>query len=475
MEYNEWLERILAQESPGGEVERLSVVVPSVVQPGEPFVAKLCALDDKGYPSLECEGVVRLTDEVAEGPREAAAFEQGKPAVGRIEGVALPEEGLFRVETEFEGEQYYSNPVQCTNETRDRLFWGDPHVHTVLSNCSPDRCRSLSFCFVAARYLTGLDWVCATDHVSNGRGDLGKWQAQRVAARLFNDPPKFVTLLGYEASLKGGGGGDNNVYFRDDADEYVDEYEEGDIRTLSEGLRGTNHFIVPHHTTRTGKHGELSDWLYVGPEEMPVVEIYSKWGTSEYRGNPIPLDEVHPGPSYVQDFLARGYALGFIGGTDSHATMPSAWGEESSHIAKAPAFTAVRARQLKRSDIWDNIRSRNCYATRGERILLLGNIAGVGLGTRCEWKDPQVPRRVVATIAAESDIVKVDVVCNGKEVYSQAGSGWHLSLDWTDEEPLTDMAFEPCGAFEQPFVYYYLRVTCTSQAQAWSSPVWLTL
>jgi hypothetical protein len=50
-----------------------------------------------------------------------------------------------------------------------------------------------------------------------------------------------------------------------------------------------------------------------------------------------------------------------------------------------------------------------------------------------------------------------------------------MRLEWTDDEPLTDLALPPAGALGRPFVYYYLRVACQSGAQAWTSPLWLLL
>lgn len=451
------------------------MVVPSFVRPGEPFSVKLAALDRMGYPSLECDAAARPIEAQAEGLGQAVSFESGRPAVASIDCASLPKEGLSRLAFGLGGQTFVSNPVRCDAKADDQIFWGDPHVHTVLSDCHPDRCRSLDFCFVCARYVTGLDWVCAADHVSNGRGSPGKWKAQRAAAAAFNDPPHFATILGYEASLKGGAGGDNNVYFADDAEAYVDAYDGGDVRTLSEALAGHDHIVVPHHTTRTGKHGELPAGLYLGPERMPVVEIHSKWGTSEYRGNPNALHKVHPGPSYAQDYLTRGCAFGLIAGTDTHATMPSGYGDEAGHIDRLPGLTAVRARRLTRADLFSSIRARNCYATSAERILVECSIAGAGMGQETAWPDPRVPRPVTASIAVESTITRVDIVRNGEDVYSQAGDGWEMQLGWTDDEPLADLAFPPAGAFSRPFVYYHLRVTCQSGAQAWTSPVWLLL
>ncbi|MCD6359273.1 MAG: hypothetical protein J7M38_00325 [Armatimonadetes bacterium] len=469
-------ERILAVEAPGGPVARLQVVVPSIVGPGEPFTVKLAALDAKAYPSVECDDAAHSVAGPARGVPESVPFAGGRPAIAFIEGVTLPEEGLYRLGFDLGGETYLSNPVLVDAAMDERIFWGDPHVHTVLSSCHPTQCRSLEFCFVAARWMSALDWVCAADHVSNGRSDKGKWEAQRRAVRIFDQPPDFAAILGYEASLRGGCGGDNNVYCRGDLEDFVDCYEDGDTRTLSEALADEECFIVPHHTTRTGKHGELNDRTYLGPERMPVVEIHSKWGTSEYRGNPNALHEVHDGPGHVQDHLAQGYPLGFIAGTDTHATMPSSYGDDSAHIDRLPGFTAVRAHALSREAVYDNIKARNCYATSAERILITGlSIANVGMGAELPWLVPSMPREVRANIAAESDIERVDVVRNGIDVFSMTGDGWRARLTWTDEQDLVQVAFEPRGYFDRPFVYYYIRVTCGSGAQAWTSPMWVTL
>jgi len=472
---NPFFERVLTQESPGGQPARLSVVAPSVVEVGEPFSLRFAALDGVGYPSIECDAEAVALDASSIGVPEHVAFEPGRPAVHQIDGAALREKGLRRLAFELGGETFFSNPIHVVEQAHQRIWWGDPHVHTILSRCHWQACRSLNFCFVCARHVIGLDWVCAADHVSNGRSDVSKWKAQRVAARLFDDPPHFATLLGYEASLKGGAGGDNNVYFVGDAEAYEDAYEDGDTRSLAERLGDQDFIIVPHHTTRTGKHGELNDETYLGPERMPVVEIHSKWGTSEYRGNPNPLHDIHPGPGYVHDLLAQGYALGFIAGTDTHATIPSGFGEDSSHIDRLPGLAAVYAPSLSRANVYRGIQKRYCYATSFERVLIEARVADQLMGTHVHGIDPRAPRRIRALIAAESDVERIDVIRNGQDVHTHRGSSWRIELDWTDEDDLSNVALGPTGAQPRPFVYYYLRVTCASGAQAWTSPVWLSL
>lgn len=467
-------ERIIALEAPGGPPVRVAVTVPSIVSPDERFDAHVVLLDENGYPSVEASGAAVVRSSGSGEDIGHAEFEKGHPAIADVSGLSVPDIGLWRFEGDYDGATFFSNPVLCEHNPRHRLFWGDPHVHTIISNCHPETCRSLDFGYLCARYITGLDWVCITDHVSNGRTDPGKWKAQQVASAVYDDAPDFTNLLAYEASLKGGCGGDNNVYFRAPQAEYVDEYEDGNVATLIEKLGDEDFFVVPHHTTRSGKHGELSHDLYCGPQHHPNVEIYSKWGAGEYRGNPDPLDNIHPGPAYVADFLARGMQFGFMGGTDTHATMSGGYGEEPTHIGRDPGITGVWLEDLSREALYSGLRSRSCYATTGERIIVRAEVAGCEEGTTMAWDDPSEPRRIKVTAAASGSIARIDVIRNA-QVRTLTPDGWHAEWDFIEDDNLSEIAFDPTPSMPHPFVYYYVRVTCESGARAWTSPVWLTL
>ena len=466
--------KTLAVEAPGGPPTRLTLVMPTVTAPGAAFPVRIAALDGCGYPSMELQGAVRVDLEGE--PLGEISFEHGEPAVGVMGDVTLPTEGLFRLSADIDGRTCFSNPTHCSRDPEDGIYWGDPHIHTVLSNCYADRCRSLNCCYVAARWLTGFDWASAADHVSNGRSSLGQWREQMAVADAFDDPPAFVTLPSYEASLQGGAGGDTNVYMRRWPEMFVDEYEEGNARTLcdrlAEVLAPGDFFVVPHHTTRIGKHGEIGDDIYPGPERMPVVEIHSKWGTSEYRGNPNPLLKVHPGPSYVQDLLARGLTLGFIAGTDTHVTLSAVEREDPEHIPHFPGHTAVYTPRLSRAGVFNAIRARRCYGTSLERIYLQGTIGGRPFGSIASWTDAARGREIAVTVAGQSDIDKVEIIRNGECVHRVAGDAWQAHVTWCDEASLNALRLP--SPHIGPFVYYYVRVTCMSGAQAWSSPVWLT-
>ncbi|MBN2302333.1 MAG: hypothetical protein JXN60_07460 [Lentisphaerae bacterium] len=470
---SELQQKVLAQEAPGDVPVALNIIIPSVTKPGEMFDAKVIVLDKAGYPSLKCECSVRV--QIPEQDVVEIAFRRGIPAVGRLQNIRLVNEGLFRLSASCNNLKAYSNPTFCTLEDIPGIYWGDPHVHTVLSNCHADKSRSLNFCFTAARHLSALDWVAATDHVSNGRCDFSKWKEQRAVAELYNDPQEFVTLPAYEASFKSGAGGDNNVYMPSFPDIFTDEYENGNVKTLcnklTDAMSADAFFVVPHHTTRQGKHGEISDEIYPGPDAMPVIEIHSKWGTSEYRGNPNPLKKIHEGPSYATDLLNRGLKMGFVAGTDSHATMPSGGGDEPDHLDRLPGMTAIRCAELTRQSIFNAVKHRQCYAASLERIIMHGSIAGRAFGEELHFADLTTPPEINVLVAARSDITGIDIVRNGTTIHTITPNSWKAQIMYEDREDLSAVQIK--SRYLGNFIYYYVRVTCESGAQAWSSPVWI--
>ncbi|MCK5844325.1 MAG: hypothetical protein KAG97_06430, partial [Victivallales bacterium] len=329
----------------------------------------------------------------------------------------------------------------------------------------------------AARHLSCLDWASAADHVSNGRCELARWKEQVAAANAYNDEEFFVTLPAYEASLNGGCGGDNNVYLSDFPSIFIDDEPEGDSKTLSAKLADLakeekfDFFLVPHHTTRTVKHGEISDEIYPGAERMPLVEIHSKWGTSEYRGNPMPLLDIHDGPSYAIDLLSDGKKFGFIGGTDTHATLTFITGDlEPSVIPSLPGITAARCDALTRNNIFTSMKSRNCYAASGERTFLDFKINKSSMGS-C-LKNDDAPRSMEILVAGKGDIESVEVVRNGETLKKFTPETWLFFACCEDADKFADIA-APSKHIGN-FVYYYVRARMKSGASAWSSPVWIT-
>ncbi len=466
------IEKCLRLEAPGKGLDRIMITIPAIVRPAEPFAAVVSLLDANAMPIIGQGESIKLLC----GTNTACdiSFPPGRSAVCRVEGLVWQETGFFRLQAEIDGKRFVSNPSMATTEDRPLLLWGDPHIHTTVGDCHAERCRTRNLAYSASRYAYGLDFVAIADHVSWApRGTPGKWYDNLAACELFDAPGVFTALYCYETSMKGGRGGDCNIYLRQPSRTYVDPWPE-DLNVTGLCSRIEDDFLaVPHHTTRTGKHGEIPPEAYPGETLMPVVEIHSKWGTSEYRGNPTPLLQVHPGPSYVQDLLAQGYPLGFIGGTDSHTSLTFCrWLETEAHRAQ-PGLTAVMAPANNRNAIWDAMQSRHCYAACGERIWLDVDIGGLPMGQAGECPTSGTVT-IKAQYAAESTIETVEVIRNNQVVHRETPGHWNGQLDWTDTAaadapPMYDVATG------KPTVFYYVRVTAQADARAWSSPVFCKL
>ena len=475
-------QKVILLEGSGKEPVEVNLIAPSLVKPGESFAVKAAVYDENGFSSACCDAELGIKLEQDDSLICVLPFEKGKPAIAAIGNIVIEKEGLYRFEAELNGKSFKSNPVYCSKSNNGQIYWGDPHIHTNLSNCHPDKCRSLNFCFIAARYGTGLDWASAADHVSNGRCEYAKWKEQVAVANQFNEPPDFVTMPAYEASLNGGCGGDNNIYMTDFPEMFIDDYEEGNIKTLVNKLKGKmdeNDFLaVPHHTTRNNKHGEIPDEIYPGEQMMPVVEIHSKWGTSEYRGNPNPLKTIHDGPSYVNDLLQQGLPLGFIGGTDSHSSLTTGHNVdnglivEAEHISALPGMTAIMAENLSRKSIISALKKRRCYAVSGDRTLIAGSVNGRSFGEKISVPDTGSVE-IKAIIAAKTDIENIEIVRNGQTLFRCEPETWQTVVEYSDHDNLAQLVLT--SPHIGRFVYYYIRVTCKNGAQAWSSPVWIIL
>lgn len=470
-------ERVLTRESGESLADTLDIIPPLTVKPGERFDVTVVALHNAHVPATGCDWTVEVTCPDAGLSPVQVTFESGRAAVRRIENVVLEQEGVFRLQAEVAGEVVFSSPVVCRESLPFRVYWGDPHVHTILGDCHWEHCRSLDFAFYAGRYASGLDWMSCADHVSNGRCDHLRFEVQKRTSNNHDAPGEFVALPAYEASLKGGCGGDNNIYMRSWPERFVDHYAEGNIGTLLEELSTllpVGDFVgIPHHTTRTGKHGEIPHAIYPGPDRMPAVEIASLWGASEFRGNPNPLRKIHDGPCYVRDLLGQGLPLGFVGGTDSHTSMPFRLdGRPERPLWAEPGGTAVLSQDLTRDGVFDAIRERRTYAGIKKRSFLnvtLNDarpgsvIAGVGLSS---------PRVLCIEAAGPSEIEALQIIRNGEVAQEWTGLPWHWSGSWTDEGSLEGQALSS-PFLPGPFAYYYVRVVYAEGVKAWSSPVWV--
>ena len=365
---------------------------------------------------------------------------------------------------------------------RDRrvyhLYWGDLHRQSGVS----DGEGALSEHFRVARDLARLDFYAMNDHailtadpcdraymeplkgpasITDARtpGELGDvvalhrvsdaaWQELQRLVRAYNVPGRFAAFLGYEWSCARYG--DRNVHFlRDDEPIRVP-------RTLPElyrALEGVEAMLTPHHTGYArGRRG--TNWNTHAPRLERNVEVVSLHGCSEEpRGSHFPLNNIGMGSNVpggsVQEALARGYHLGFVGGSDGHRPQDPF------------VLTGAYAADLTREAIWEAIYHRRTVATTGaQRIALEFRMDG-------EWQGSLLTLDVLPsfTIRAEgtAPIARLDLVSNGEVVQT-----W----DWSEKTVTLEGRVE--RAPERPDNYYYVRLLQADGNLAWSSPIWVS-
>ncbi len=447
-----------------GPPERLVVVAPSILAPDEEVTVASVALDGFGNP------VRRARVQFPPAQDETAPFDcpEGSNVLDRV-----------RIEDERVGLAGESNPIEIVEDPPYRLFWGEIHGHTCLSDGGQ---RTPDQFYHWGRDTALLDFAAIADH------DFGialndaetHWQMILDAARDFNEAGRFVTLPGWEISHAGMADGQTyghkNVYFVDDEPPFFNSSPYGGGRTkldyvhieeLVELLQRTrSNFMLVDHTSHM-----QTDWGRFVSGCTRLVEVYSFFGCSEARDVPVPVGAGRIAEECTaRAGLDRGRMVGFTAGTDSHMGAPAAYRETSFGHGRIPGLTAVWATELTRDAIFDALWHRRTYATRGERILLHTAVNGQMMGQELLLGERDEPREIAIAVAGTAPIERVDLIHNGATLTSFEGGGkWELGVEYEHDEPIAHLPAAP------GLGYYYARVFQEGGGMAWSSPTWVLI
>lgn len=473
----------------------LHVVLPSIVRPGEQFALKAVMMDARGMPAENWTGRVPLeandTAISVPGAIEFAPEDMGRK---RLQGLVAREEGAFYVRATppgCPGHPPTSNPVVAKADG-PRLFWGDIHMHTLVSNCHPDLCKSPEFGYWYGRNVALMDFCAAADHLRGIHRVEGNWDVIKSCAQELYDPGEFVPLLAFESSHARGYGGDNNIYYRtDDADHFWVERE--DMKGIAPEVtldqlwgwldeQGVPYVSIPHHTGRSGKYRDFED-PYHNPERETVLEVYSWWGSSEARHDDLYLKGGKTDHrAYWRDALELGYRYGIIGSSDTHHTMPGTpypINAENYHYAQhrlnCQGMAAIYADELEREPLFDSLLGRNCYGTTWWRPVIEFSVGGRRMGSEVEADAELRRRRRVEVCVAAPGRSTLMLFRNNEMIARERLEGPPGEFTFTDDEPLGEVCIQDAPRSERPFTFYYVKVEGAGSQLAWSSPVWLLL
>lgn len=376
----------------------------------------------------------------------------------------------------------FETPDAASTEEYDIRF-GDVHVHSRHSCDARDTGGTISeICRNAAE--DGSDLIAVADH--DARLDEKEWRDSQAELASFDKPGRFATLYSYEWTSFFFG--QINVYSPSAelpflrATDLAADTPPKLWRALSEW--GGPFFTAYHHPTRPGM---CVNWDVFDERFMPVAEIYSRWGNSEYHGAPNQrLGLCIPGTT-LQDALDRGRKPGFISGGDIHhgCFVPGAFGT-----------TAVLVKELSREAVFNAIRNRLCYATTGARIKLDFKVNGFRMGRTISFnpytQDTLFPLKFEYRVEGTAPLSKIEIVTDGGVVvYRKTADELKFSSTAAGSFELPNAARgAPRGAsLSCPRRWFYLRVTQVGTQKlaadavlhvdrptvetAWSSPVFM--
>lgn len=340
--------------SVGGATTGVRGFAPSIVKPEEPITLSVRSEDSfrnratSGYPVYG----------IFEGERKIGDVTDQDHAVHLVTGVRLKGAGphyltIRSADGTIEGA---FNPILVEDNPAERIYWGETHGHSGFAEGS----GTVDGFFNFAREDARLDFMTLSEH--DLWMDDFEWETLRGAVIRENRPGEFITFLGYEWTVLNAAGGHHNVLFRTpEGRRRAPNQEAPTLPQLYPLLKARNRvedlIVIPH------AHNPGQWWVSDSDAER-LVEITSNHGTFEWLG---------------RAYLANGFRLGFIGGSDDHIGHPgirplNTGGYGSDNFG---GLAAVMAGEKSRDAIFDALRDKRTYATNGARIILKSTVNAV--------------------------------------------------------------------------------------------------
>jgi hypothetical protein len=338
---------------------------------------------------------------------------------------------------------------------RHRLVIGDTHRHTDISRCANGRDGSLQDAYRYALDACGLDWLAISDHdqdilkhradrIARPRQDYDWWRSQK-ACDLYSIPGRFVALYGYEhGGSYAARGGHKNVVTAKRGEPVV---EADAPHELFAALADSGALAIPH---QLADGASRMDWEKWNADFERVGEIFQTRGSYEYEGCPRAASIFQAGNS-VWDALAKGVRIGIIASSDHGQT----------HQARAGVYVEEGdgPKGFSREGILAALRARRAFGAT-VAVSIRADVSGGPMGS--EIRVEGAPR-VEAVVDAPSPVTRLDVIREGRFVYSMEPKASRARLQFED------LDLKPGQS-----TYYYVRALIGESDVAWSSPIWVT-
>lgn len=386
-----------------GAAHEIQVVAPSVFDPQRTNEVLIRAIDYYGNISKTFEDslLVTLFCKCHRGEKQSinVSMTEKDRGLARFVWPYSLEDGVyyFGVSCNRTGLSAISN-AHIVKKGQRKLYFGDMHGQTSATVGT----GSLDSYFSFARDSAFVDfsgWQ-GNDFQINDE----KWYGVREATRKYHKTGEFVTFLGYEWSGLTPNGGDHNVYFLDDNETFypnsnwLEPVGSADAKNNAPTLPELFSKIVGREDVMVIPHigGRYATMRFFDPNFTPVIEVHSHHGTFEW---------------FIFDAMKARLKVGFIGSSDDHTCRPgmsyplSKDGKASSFDV-ASGYTALYADSLTRENVWKALKSRYCYATTFNRMVLDTHMSGYHMG---EEVSELIPATMTVSVHSSSPIDTIEL------------------------------------------------------------------
>lgn len=364
------------------------------------------------------------------------------------------------------------NPVWARSPHGKTAAFGEFHWHTELSG---DGGCPLTLGLRSARDHLNMNYCFPSDHIPSPE----KWAYTVKIVNQFNAPDKFVTVFGWENSTSQG---HDNYYFTDPnhpvkafgqaAAEYKKPFEIQDrLATLQDSLDQDDKFIaVPHHTNAVSETYQKDGTPYWHPYTFTrgdnfhrLIEVFQTRGNMERNEYTDAWRGWYHFGSSVQDALAKGYKVGFTGGSDNHVSRPGRSTAALEAYGRIPpstqALTGTWTDRIERQSIWQALYDRHTWAVWDTRALVYFTINDAQAGEKIVV-DSSTALSARIKMSAEDSLQSLEIVSEGKTV-------WINSIDELDFDISVDL-----GQAKQS-THFYLRALQRNGGIIYASPVFV--
>ncbi len=315
-------------------------------------------------------------------------------------------------------------PVRVSNPYH--YYWGDLHAHTSYSTGSGLPADAYQF----ARDKARLDFFAVTDH--SPLLTLEEHEDTVAQAERFNQPGRFVTLWGVEATESWG---HINFYMtpspRLPSNLDLLYRAAGDMMLLGH----FNHPSVEPVPGRTWRDDfEGFHYSPAADRVMAMVEVRNEREEQAYIA-----------------LLDAGWHVGAAGDEDHHDRK---WG-----LGKT--WTVALARELSREAILDALWSRRTYSTADRNLQLNFTVDGEDMGSRITRRAGTYTCMVTLQDPDPDQVIdRIDLFLDGHPAASErpklASYAWSVPIEFTPGRH-----------------YVFVRVKQAGEKTTWSSPVWV--